>query len=181
MSGLKHGQRVGFIGQRAGVEIETFPGRGNELDKGQRLERHGGVECGWRERAWGSVWAAEDTGLEDAAHEARGPGGGSDTGGHQTFAMRSVSEPWFPGPLQMAGPLSPRHSWPQGEAAQPAQSTHPHLLGHFSQRSRLSDERASPPRLPLPSRAEIGGRHLHARHQKRWPRKHPGNIDRVSE
>lgn len=114
-------------------------------------------------------------------HEARGPGGGSDTGGHQTFAMRSVSEPWFPGPLQMAGPLSPRHSWPQGEAAQPAQSTHPHLLGHFSQRSRLSDERASPPRLPLPSRAEIGGRHLHARHQKRWPRKHPGNIDRVSE
>lgn len=114
-------------------------------------------------------------------HEARDPGGGSDTGGHQTFAMRSVSEPWFPGPLQMASPLSPRHSWPQGEAAQPAQSTHPHLLGHFSQRSRLSDERASPPRLPLPSRAEIGGRHLHARHQKRWPQKHPGNIDRVSE
>lgn len=66
MSGLKHGQWVGFIGQGAGVEIETFPGRGNELDRGQRLERHGGVECGWRERAWGSVWAAEDTGLEDA-------------------------------------------------------------------------------------------------------------------
>lgn len=62
MSGLKRGQWVGFIRPRAGVETEKFPGRENELDKGQQLERRGGVERGWRERDRGSVWAAEDSG-----------------------------------------------------------------------------------------------------------------------
>lgn len=133
VSRLKHGQWVGFIRQRTGIETEKFPGRGNELDKGQQLEWRGVVECGWRERDRGSVWAAEDSGVwRLPAHKAQGPDGGSDSCGHQIFAMRSVFEPWFPGPLQMAGPLSPRHSWPQGEAAQPAQSTYPHLFGHFS-------------------------------------------------